>query len=71
MSEFKTHAVLGLTNLGGVAIELNADGTAVRYKWYDNKPSPWVKIYYRADGAAYFKISGRRYFLSEFLRVNY
>lgn len=71
MSEFKTHAVMALTNCGGVAIQINESGDSVRYKWYDQKPSRWVKIYYRADGEPYFKISGRRYFLSDFMRVNY
>lgn len=69
MSEFKTHAVLCLSNWGGVAIEVSDTGEAVRYKWYEDKPSRWCKVYYNRKSEPYFKIAGRRYYLSEFMRV--
>ena len=69
MSEFTAHAVLCLSNWGGVAIEVSNTGETVRYKWYEDKPSRWCKIYYNRKSEPYFKIAGRRYYLNEFMRV--
>lgn len=67
---FKPQAYLCLTNGGGIFIELNDTGKAVRYQWYNQKPSRWVKLYYNCNGDAYFKINGKRYHLNEFLCIN-
>lgn len=67
---FNPQAYLCLTNGGGISIELNNTGEAVKYQCYDKQPSCWCKIYYTSNGDAYFKINGRRYHLYKFLRIS-
>lgn len=67
--EFQAQAALCLSNYGGIAIELSSCGEAVRYQWYDKKPSRWRKIYYNQKGEPYFKAHGRRFYLNEFQRI--
>ena len=69
MENFKEQAFLTMSNLGGISIMLNESGDAVRYQWYDKKPSRWCKIYYTQNGTPYFMISNRRYHLDNFMRV--
>lgn len=68
-NNFKPQAYLCLTNNGGISIELNNTGEAIRYQWYNQKPSRWIKLYYNLNGDAYFKINGIRYHLYKFLRI--
>lgn len=64
--KFQAQAVLCLSNHGGIAIELSAYGDAIRYQWYDEKPSRWCRICFNQKGEHYFKAHGRRFYLSEF-----
>ena len=68
-NEYKADAVFGLSNFGGVTIMLNESGDAVRYQWYEKKPSRWCKIYYNQNSTPYFMIRNRRYHLDNFMRV--
>lgn len=69
LKEFQAQAALCLSNGGGIAVELNNTGEAIRYQWYDRKPSRWCKIYYSQKGEPYFRARGRRFYLNEFLRI--
>lgn len=66
---FEPHAYLTVCNWGGIAIQINETGEAVRYKYLDNKPSRWCRIYYTAAGRAFFRARKRRYYLDEFMRI--
>jgi len=68
--KYKAHAFLGLTNLGGISIEVSDDGDAIRYQWYDNKPSKWQEIKYTKSGKPYFTVNKTKYYLDEFMRIN-
>ena len=65
-NDFKPCAALCLLNHGGIAIELSANGDAIRYQWYDEKSSGWCRICFNQKGEHYFKARGRRFYLSEF-----
>lgn len=68
--DFKIHAVLCLSNNGGVALMVNDTGEAVRWQWYDDKPTArWQQIKYKKNGEPYVIIHGRRFYLGEFLKV--
>lgn len=64
--KFQAQAVLCLSNHGGIAIELSSNGEAIRYQWYDKKPSRWCRIRFNQKGEHYFIAHGRRFYLSEF-----
>ena len=63
---------LAISNCGGIEVEINNCGDAVRYRWsYGNpneKVSRWQEIKYSAKGRAYFVCKRRRYYLDEFMR---
>ena len=69
--DFKPHAYLTLTNLGGIEIEINDTNESVRYRYYGNVGRKPCKISYTNKGRAYFRVYGRRYYLDEFMRVGY
>ena len=69
MENFKEQAFLTMSNLGGISIMLNESGDAVRYQWYDKKPSRWCKIYYTQTGAPFFILKNTRYHLDRFIKV--
>jgi hypothetical protein len=69
--EFKPQAGYCLSNYGGMAIEINDTCDAVRYQWYDLKPSMrWIKIRYDMKGEPYFMARGQRWYLENFIRFN-
>jgi hypothetical protein len=69
--EFKPQAYKPLSNLGGMQIELNEACDAVRYQWYDLKPSMrWIRIRYNREGEPCFIARGTLWYLSEFMRFN-
>jgi len=70
LREYKPQAVLTLSNLGGVSIQVSDDGDGVRYQWYDNKPSRWQPIKYTSGGRPYFVAYKRKFYIDEFMRTN-
>jgi hypothetical protein len=67
---FKPQACMTLSNLGGISIEINNTGEAVRYQWYDKKPSRWCEIKYNIKGEPFFRIRNTRYYLNKFMRFH-
>jgi hypothetical protein len=69
--EFKPQGGYPLSYNGGIQIEVNDEGDAVRYQWYDFKPSMrWIKIQYNMKGDPFFVARGQRWYLYNFLRYN-
>ena len=71
--EFIPHGYCTISNCGGIEVEINRAGDAVRYRWsYGNpekeKVSRWQQIKYNANGDAYFVCKRRRFYLHEFMR---
>lgn len=70
MKDFKVHAILCLSNHGGIGLMIDESGEAVRWQWYDDKPTKrWQAIKYTRSGDPYVTIKGRRFKLDEFMRV--
>ena len=69
--DFKPHGYLTLTNLGGIEIEINCTNEYVRYRYFGNVGRKPCKISYTNNGRAYFRVYGRRYYLDEFMRIDY
>lgn len=68
--KFVAHAVLCLTNHGGIAIQVNDKNDCIRYKWFDNKPSKkWQYIKYNKHGLPYIRVRNVRYYLDQFMKV--
>ena len=69
--EFKPVGYYCISNWGGIEIEINNYGDAVRYRWsYGNpneKVSRWQQIKYSKSGRTYFVSKRRRYYLDEFM----
>jgi hypothetical protein len=69
-NEFKPVAGYTISNFGGVAIQLDDYNERVRYQFYEDKPSRWVKLYQNFDGSFYFRARGRRWNLNNFILFN-
>ena len=71
MEPFTPSAALAFCNWGGIEIEINETGEAVRYRFTnDNKPSRRAcKIQYTTAGRAYFIANKRRYYIDEFMSI--
>ena len=69
--DFKPHGFLSISNLGGIEIEINRTNESVRYRYFGNGGRNPCKISYTNKGRAYFRVYGRRYYLDEFMRVDY
>ena len=72
MKDFKVHAVHAICNYGGIGLMLSDDGSAVRYQWFDQKPTKrWQAVKYNKKGEPYIRIKNRRYYIDDFMRVSY
>ena len=69
--DFKPHGYLTLTNYGGIEIEINRTNESVRYRYFGEIGRKPCKISYTNKGRAYFRVHRRRYYLDEFMRVDY
>lgn len=69
--DFKPHGCLVLNNWGGIEIEINDTNESVRYRYFGNVGRKPCKISYTNKGRAYFRAHKRRYYLDEFMRVDY
>lgn len=59
-----------LSNLGGIEIMINNSGDSIIYSWYGKIAKRWQEIKYSSKGA-YFTIHGKKYYISEFMRINF
>lgn len=69
MEQITPQAYLTLSNMGGMAIEINNTGESVRYQWYDKVAQRSCRIDYTSSGRAFFRARGRRWYLDEFLKI--
>ena len=69
MKSFAPHAALALCNWGGIEIEINETGEAVKYRYFDKIGRRACQIQYTTAGRAFFRARNRRYYLDEFVRI--
>ena len=69
MKTFKPIAALALCNWGGIEIEINETGEAVKYRYFDKIGQRACKIQYTTAGRAFFSARNRRFYLDEFMRI--
>ena len=69
--KFKMHGYLSISKWGGIEIEINRANESVRYRYFGEIGRKSCKISYTSKGRAYFRMYGRRYYLDEFMRVDY
>ena len=68
MKSFTPHAALALSNMGGIEIEINETGEAVKYRYFDKIGRRACQIQYTATGRAFFRARNSRYYLDQFMR---
>jgi capsid protein len=69
---FTPQAAKAMSNFGGMAIEVDRTGEAVRYQWYDFKPSMrWIRIRQTRKGRDYFNARNSRWYLDEFMLLRW
>lgn len=66
--DFKPQGYLTLSNMGGIEIEINDCGDAVRFRMYNGNVSHWQEIKFDNDGEMYFYAYSSRYYLNQFMR---
>ena len=69
MATFTPSAALTICNYGGIEIEINETGEAVKYRYFGKIGRRACKIQYTTSGRAYFIANKRRYYLDEFTRI--
>ena len=69
MKTFEPHAALTLCNMGGIEIEINETGEAVRYRYFGKIGRRPCMIQYTATGRAFFRVRNQRYYLDQFMRI--
>lgn len=69
MNSFAPSATLTICNLGGIEIEINETGEAVKYRYLGKIGRRACKIQYTTAGRAFFRIRNERYYLDEFTRI--
>ena len=65
--EFNPQAYLTLSNSGGIEIEINDSGDAVRFRMYNGNVSCWQELKFDANGEIYFYAYSNRYYLNQFM----
>ena len=69
MKTFTPHAAFTLSNMGGIEIEINETGEAVKYRYYGKIGRRTCMIQYTTTGRAFFRTKFGRYYLDEFTRI--
>lgn len=69
MKSFKPSAALVISNWGGIEIEINETGEAVKYRYFGKIGQRTCQIQYTTTGRAFFRTKYRRYYLDEFTRI--
>jgi hypothetical protein len=72
--EFKTQAIITVSNLGGIEIMLDYRGDSLYYRWsYGSENEQEIneaEIEYDEQSDPFFSIGEVRYYLNEAMRVN-
>lgn len=72
--KYQPQAVLSMSNFGGISIMTDPeDGDYLYYQYYEDEPV-LTKVLWdleREESRPYFKIEEERYYLDEFMRVDY
>ena len=69
MKPFSPNAALAICNWGGIEIEINETGEAVKYRYFGKIGRRACQIQYTTTGQAFFRAKNRRYYLDEFMRI--
>ena len=69
MKSFTPSAALAISNFGGIEIEINETGEAVKYRYFGKIGRRACQIQYTTTGRAFFRTRSRRYYLDEFMRI--
>ena len=69
MKSFTPNAAFTLSNMGGIEIELNNTGEAVKYRYYGKIGRRACMIQYTTTGRAFFRARNQRYYLDKFTRI--
>ena len=64
--KFEPQGYLTLSNYGGIEIEVNNTGDAVRFRMYDGNVSEWQELKFDENGEMYFFVYSDRYYLNQF-----
>lgn len=68
--EFKPCGYLAVSNMGGIEIEINDAGDAVRFRMYNGNVSHWQEIKFDKHGDTYFMAYSNRYYLNQFMKYD-
>lgn len=69
MKSFRPCAAFTISNLGGIEIEINETGEAVKYRYFGKIGQRACQIQYTTAGRAFFRIRNQRYYLDKFTRI--
>ena len=69
MKSFKPSAALAVCNLGGIEIEINETGEAVKYRYFGKIGRRYCTIQHTTTGRAFFRIRNQRYYLDELTSI--
>ena len=69
MKTFTPFAARALSNWGGIEIEINETGEAVKYRYFGKIGQRACQIQYTTAGRAFFRARNQRYYLDEFMRI--
>ena len=64
--KFEPQGYLTLSNSGGIEIEVNNAGDAVRFRMYNGNVSEWQELKFDENGEMYFFVYSDRYYLNQF-----
>ncbi len=64
--DFIPQGYLTLSNSGGIEIEVNNAGDAVRFRMYGGNVSEWQELKFDENGEVYFFVYSNRYYLNQF-----
>ena len=69
MKSFKPSAALAISNWGGIEIEIDETGEAVKYRYFGKIGRRACQIQYTTTGREFFRIRNQRFYLDEFTRI--
>ena len=68
---FIAHGICGLSNLGGVEIQISDDQSMARLRYYEQKPTRWLEIQYTPHGEPYIEYKNDIMYLNIFTKISY
>ena len=73
MKDFIIHAVMTTSNFGGLELQLNDQGIAVRIRENHGQPnqsiSEWIEIDFDVDCDIWFEYNDDIYYLHQFMKI--